>query len=81
MLKMLYVAKMVNRFLVDHDGPVDCLRMRMPETKVWFWVYSGRYPQHLPDDNWDFQLHDVIAGSLEVNPKGSKHFLYHSYCV
>ena len=51
----------------------------MPETKVWHWLYTERYPQHIPDDNWDFQLHDVIAGPLEVNPKGSKHFMLPQY--
>ena len=31
-------------------------------------------PKHLPADEFQFRLSNIIAGSLEVIPKGSTHF-------
>ena len=61
---MLYVEKLLNRFLVDKDGPVESLLMECLQPKVG----SGNDLKHLPDiDN--FPVKNIICGPLEVIPK------------
>ena len=76
----LFIAKLVSRFLMDEDGPVDCLIMQSLKPKVGSGTVLEPTPSHLPADEFQFKLSDVIAGPLEVNPlKGSTKFDVRKY--
>ena len=71
----LYIAKVVSRFLVDENGPVESLIMRCLKPKVGSGTILEDIPPHLPPDEGFFKLADIIAGPLAVNPlKGSIKF-------
>ena len=73
--EILYISKLVSRFLFDEDGPVDKLIMRSLKPKIGSGTILEDTPAHLPPDESSFNLTDVIAGPLEVNPlKGSSKF-------
>ena len=67
----LFVGKLVRRFLVDQNGPVDSFIMRCLKPKVGSGNILEETPSHLPPDESHFPLCDVIAGPLHVFPKGS----------
>ena len=77
--KILFVAKVINRFLHDENGPVDKLRMRCLKPKYGSGNLLQDTPWHLPDDVDDFSLTDVISGPLIVTPKGSENFEVKDY--
>ena len=64
----LYISKVVLRFLIDKDGPVECLLMKSLKPKVGSGTILEDTPSHLPADESMFDLHDVIAGPIDVNP-------------
>ena len=72
------VAKLLNRFLVDEDGPVEKLRMRWLKPKVGSGTELEDTPADLPDIE-DFQLNDVIKGPITVEPKGATKFIVPEY--
>ena len=67
-MPMLYVAKVLRRFLTDENGPVDKLEMEclMPKYGSGNILQAG--PSHLPPDISQFALHDIIKGPLIVIP-------------
>lgn len=67
---VLYVAKVLRRFLVDVDGPVDTILMRCLKSKSGFGTRLQATPEHLPPDDTHFKLEDFIAGPLDVIPVG-----------
>ena len=75
----LYVAKVIKRFLVDENEPVETLLMQSLKPKLGYGITLEDTPKHLPADEFQFRLSDIIAGPLEVIPKGSKYFDVPSY--
>ena len=68
----LFVGKIMKRFLVDENGPVESLQIRCLKPKVGSGTLLEDTPKHLPDISI-FNLHDVIYGPLKVVPvKGGK---------
>ena len=61
-------------FLVDKDGPVDTILMQSLKSKLGSGVTLEDTPKHLPADEFQFRLSNIIAGPLEVIPKGSTNF-------
>ena len=73
--EILYIAKLVQRFLEDKDGRVQSLTMRCLKLKVGSGTIVEDTPSHLPPDETEFMLHDVLAGPIDVIPlKGSVKF-------
>jgi len=71
----LFISKFVSRFLIDEDGPVECLIMHSLKTKIGPGTILEDNPAHLPPDESRFDLCDVIAGPIDVNPlKGLSKF-------
>ena len=69
---MLFIGKIVRRFLLDEEGPVDSLEIRCMKPKVGSGTVLEDTPAHCPDLSF-FQLTDVIYGPLGVVPlKGNK---------
>ena len=77
----LFVGKLVRRFLVDENGPVDSVIMRCLKPKVGSGIILEDTPSHLPPDESRFPLCNVIAGHLEVSPKGSTQWEIPMYCT
>jgi len=78
--EVLYIAKLLQRFLVDEGGPVDSLLMRCLKPKVRSGTILEDTPSHLPPDESHFKLNDIIAGPIEVNPlRGSIKFSVPKY--
>ena len=75
----LYVAKVIKRFLVDENGPVETLLMQSLKPKLGSGITLEDIPKYLPVDEFQFRLSDIIAGPLEVIPKGSTYFDVPSY--
>lgn len=67
---LLYVAKVLRRFLVDVDGPVDTILVSYLKSKSGFGTRLQATPEHLPPDDTHFKLEDLIAGTLDVIPVG-----------
>ncbi len=67
---VLYVAKVLRRFLVDVDGPVDTILMRCLKSKSGFGTCLQATPEHLPPDETYFKLENFIAGHIDVIPLG-----------
>ena len=71
----LYISKVLARFLFDKDGQVHKMRMRSLKAKIGSGTILEGTPAHLPPDDEDYDLEDIIAGPLAVNPlKGSLKF-------
>jgi len=76
----LYISKVIACFLQDENGPVDKLIMRSLKPKFGSGTILEDTPAHLPHDECQFDLYDVIAGPLKVDPlKGSSKFDVPSY--
>ena len=56
---------------MDENGPVDSVIMRCLKPKVGSGIILEDTPSHLLPDESHFPLCNVIAGPLEVSPKGS----------
>ena len=67
--KTLYIAKIIQRFLDDHEGEVESLEMRCLMPKHGSGNVIDDTPELLPDDNGIFTKEDVIAGPLSVECK------------
>ena len=63
----LFVGKVIKRFLVDENGPVDSLEVRCLKPRVGSGTLLDDTPEFLPDISL-FNLADVIYGPLEVVP-------------
>ena len=71
---------MIAHFLQDENSPVDKLIMRSLKPKIGSDTILEDTPAHLPHDECQFDLYDVIAGPLKVDPlKGSSKFHVPSY--
>ena len=71
---MLFVAKVLRRFLHDENSQTQSLEIKCLKPKVGSGTTLEDTPDHLPDISL-FALSDVIAGPLEVVPlKGSAKF-------
>ena len=69
---MLFVGKILRRFLHDEEGPVDSVEIRCMKPKIGSGTILEDTPAHCPDVS-TFQLTDVIFGPLNVVPlKGNK---------
>ena len=69
---MLFVGKILRRFLHDAEGPVDSIEIRCLKPKTGSGTILDDTPSHSPDIS-TFQLTDVIYGPLNVVPvKGNK---------
>ena len=77
--KTLFIAKLLNRFLEDADGPADEFLMRCLKPKVDSGDILEDTPKHLVPDDGRFKLWQFIAGPLEVIPKGSSKFMVPQY--
>jgi hypothetical protein len=75
----LLIAKITNRFLEDEGGPVEKIRMRCLKPKVGSVTVLDDTPVHLPDDNCDFDLKNIIASPLQVFPKVFHQFVVPDY--
>jgi hypothetical protein len=75
----LFVAKASRRFLKDKDGPVDSILMKCLKPKIGSGNILEDTPKHLPADEATFSISDVIAGPLEVIPKGATQFIVLCY--
>ena len=77
----LYIAKVLNRFLMDVDGPVKSLLMEclMPKTGSGNQLKAA--PSHLPADVSEFEVKDIIYGPVKVIPKerDSRTFIVPNY--
>ena len=72
----LYVAKILSRFLIDANGPVDSTLMRCLKPIAGSETRLQATPEHLPPTDAHFKLEDIIAGPLEVIPVGRSSMLY-----
>ena len=72
----LYVAKILRRFLIDANGPVDSILTRYLKPIAGFETRLQATPEHLPPTDAHFKLKDIIAGPLEVIPVGRSSMLY-----
>ena len=77
--EVLHVAKVLRRFLVDPEGPVEKITMRCLKPKVGSGNILDETPKHLPYDDWDFDLTDIILGPLEVAPYNANQFKVTQY--
>ncbi|KAG1691662.1 hypothetical protein GQR58_007396 [Nymphon striatum] len=76
---MLFVGKVLRRFLDDKNVPTESLGMKCLKPKVGSGTTLKDTPTHLPDISL-VSLADVIAGLLEVSPfKGSAKFNIPNY--
>ncbi len=69
---VLYVAKVLRRFLVDADGPVDTILVRCLKSKSGFGTRLQATPEHLLPHDTHFKLEDFIAGPLDFDPNRQK---------
>ena len=72
--KILFITKLLNRFLHDKAGPVQSFQRKCFKPKCGSGNILKNTPQHLPDYVDNFYLSDIIAGPLTVIPKGSQNF-------
>lgn len=78
-IQSVYVGKVVKRFLVDENGPVESVLVRCLKPKSGSSTILGDTPSHLLADESLFTWQDFVAGPLEVIQKGSKNFEVTSY--
>ena len=75
----LFVEKANYRFIEDKNGPVDNIIMTCLKPKVGSGNLLEDTPKHLPADEAPFDMSNIIAGPLEVIPKGPTHILVPCY--
>ena len=73
------MAKANRRFLEDKNGPVENIIMTSLKPKVGSGNLLEDTPKHLPADEAQFDMSNIIAGPLEVIPKGPTHILAPCY--
>ena len=71
----LYVAKILRRFLIGANGPVDSILMRYLKPIAGSETRLQATPEHLPPTDAHFKLEDIIAGPLEVITVGGSSVL------
>ena len=72
----LYVAKILRRFLIGANGPVDSILMRYLKPIAGSETRLQATPERLPPTDAHFKLEDIIAGPLEVITVGGSSVLY-----
>ena len=72
----LYVAKILRRFLIDENGPVDSILTRYLKPIAESETRLQATPEHLPPTDAHFELEDTIVGPLEVIPVGRRSMLF-----
>ena len=69
---MLFIGKILKRFLKDEEGPVETLEIRCLKNKIGSGTILEDTPAHCPDISL-FGLENVIYGPLDVIPvRGNK---------
>ena len=69
---MLFIGKILKRFLEDEEGPVESLEIRCLKNKIGSDTILGDTPAHCSDISL-FSLENFIYGPLEVIPvRGNK---------
>ena len=77
--KVLFVVKLLRRFLMDKDGPADKFLMRCLAHKLNSCIILEDTLKDPSLDEGVFNVSQFIAGPLEVIPKGSSHSLMPDY--
>ena len=72
----LHVAKILRRFLIDANGPVDSILLRYLKPIAGSETELQAILKHLPPTDAHFKLEDITAGLLEVIPVGRSSMLY-----
>lgn len=72
--KILYIAKLDQRFLANVDGEVDKILMTCLKPKVKLGAVLEDTPKHLPPDQGMFDRWDIIFGPIEAVPLESNKF-------
>ena len=67
--KILYIAKIIHRHLMDPAGPVESLEMGFL-IKYRSGDIINDTPQHLPDDIGLEKQYDLLTGPLKVEREG-----------
>ena len=62
----LYIAKILNRFLMDVDGPVKSLLMECLMPKIGSGNQLKAAPNHLPADISEIEVKDLIYAPVKV---------------
>ena len=77
---ILYVGKLMRRFLSEKDGPIESIEVKCLKPKFGSGTVLEDTPSHLPDDLFIFPIVNVIiAGPLILEPiKGAK-FTFSDY--
>ena len=68
--KILYIAKIIHRHLMDPAGPVESPEMGFLIHKYRSGDIINDTPQHLPDDIGLVKQYDLLTGPLKVECKG-----------
>ena len=68
--KILFIAKLLNRFLHDKDGSVQSLPMKCLKRKCGPGNVLEDTTKHLPDGIDNFCLSDIICWAIDCHPKG-----------
>ena len=77
--KILYIAKLDQRFLANVDGEVDKILMTCLKPKIGLGTILEDTPKHLPPDHKMFNPWDIIFGPMEAVPLGSNKFNISKY--
>ena len=72
----LFVAKILRRFLIDANSPVESILMRYLKPIAGSETRLQARSEHLPPTDAHVKLEDIIAGPLEVIPVGRSSMLY-----
>ena len=68
--KILYIAKIIHRHLMDPAGPVESPEMGFLIPKYGSGDIINDTPQHLPDDIGLVKQYDLLTGPLKVEREG-----------
>ena len=70
---LLYIGKLLRRFLKDENGPTDSLQLDCLKPGLGKTTILEEIPEHFPRDIYDFKVHDIITGPLDGSfVKGGK---------
>ena len=72
--KILYIAKLDQRFLANVDGEIDKILMTCLKPKIGLETILEDTPKHLPPYHEIFNPWDIIFGPIEAVPLGSNKF-------
>ena len=72
--KILYIAKLDQRFLANVDGEIDKILMTCLIPKIGLETTLEDTPKHLPPYHEIFNPWDIILGPIEAVPLGSNKF-------